>query len=644
MSRTTIVSILILSVLMTTSVFANDGIRENPAKGIQDAVVISEHGVFDHTYSQVSSKSSYSYRIKFFSQKGIDDYGTIILTYYPEEENIINIEGKVLLKDKTEIKLTKKDIFEKVISGKRGRKEREIRIVLPSLEEGAIAEYSFEKSFSGMDKMTYWPFQGELYTVESKVTFVPWPGIRYGYNTINSMKTPEVSEGRNTGGHKSVIITQKDIKPLKKENFSLAYDSLREAIIFYYHDSNREFQDYWTEYGPEYYRKYLKKYVKPCKESRAVVEELAGSESALLEEIYNYVISHFHCIQNLSKEEKASLDEKYYDKLRKADTLKKIFKCKYVSQWQINYILASLIKTAIPDAEIEFVLYVPWDEFIFNININTLGQFSDRILRVHYGERTYLLDPAKRFYPMNQIDWATKGVPALVLGEKGATIEKFVLDKPTDNESLTTCDVTFGDEKLLLKRVRKLNRYSSYSFRRIFHFYAEDEIKDVLEEAVKDSFGDEATLQSFSINDRETIENPLSLEETIEIPYEFEEVGDNILFRFTGLVKKKENPFSTDERISNIVFPYPYINKQIITYHLPEGFSIKSLPKAYRINEKFYLYRINYTKTDDTTFTVSVDETLQGNMFSKKAHQFLYETYQAILETNRAAAVLSEEL
>lgn len=613
-----------------------------------DAVILEATARFDHVFTFELSMETISYKIKYLTEKGIKDYGFSTIQYDPSNETIGKLEGTVTLPDGRTVKVAKSDIFKKDLIKKSRRKAAEMKVVFPSLEPGATVEFMYTRSYNGSRLISYWPFQSELYTVVSEVTFLPWPGTPCGYTMLNTTVEPDIKETR-PGGNKAITVRRTNIPPLPGEKYALAYDSLREAINFYYVDSDSGHDDYWTKGVTRIFKHDLKQFMKPCSESRKIVsaefQNQPKSSDEQIVALYNYVRNNFLSLDMLTKAEALNVDQNYRKKLLKADNASDLFQYKYVTAWQTNYILASLIKSAVPAAEVDLVLYLPWDEGTFDPYLKSIHQFTDRMLRVRCDGQTWWLAPGKRYMPPGMMDWGMKGVHVLFMNENGCSVEKIPLEKDTENPSSETVQVSFDLDNgtALVSSRSTLDRYESYDMRCSLLYLNEQERKDFLDTMIKKEYGDDAELLTFSLSNLDTVTEPLTMEIECKIPYEFEEAGDQLMMDYPGFDRPKTNAFLADTRISPVCFEYPFMATQDITYTFPDGVSIKSCPQNIRINQNIYVYKIDYRKISDNQLHLRAETNLQGNMLKKEAADFFRQTYNDILETNRKKLVLVQE-
>src|SRR5262249_1948908 len=84
-------------------------------------------------------------RLKIFTDKGKDQYGTVQIPY-SGKSTIYAVAGRTIRPDGSIVELSKDAIFDKVIVKKSGRKTKVISFAMPAVEPGAIIEYSWSQN------------------------------------------------------------------------------------------------------------------------------------------------------------------------------------------------------------------------------------------------------------------------------------------------------------------------------------------------------------------------------------------------------------------------------------------------------------------------------------------------------------------
>jgi len=582
--------------------------------------------------------------MKLFTKKGIEDHGTLTLSFVPPEEHISDIEGTVYLPDGTTHKLEKKDIHRKKTSKEFGFKETEINIAFPGLAEGAIVEYSYRLSFEGLQSIYRYYFQTDLFCRKSEVRFYPWPQLPWGVSFANLQAEPEVDRSK-LSNKQSVLVTRENIPPLRKEPYGLPVSSMRECAVFFHKDSQAIKKNYWMERGAYFYKTELKSMFKPRKNLDTALIMDPGQPDAI-KRIYDYVCSKFISIDTASKQEQAELDKAYIEDLIEAKRLKQLLKFKFLLPAQMNYVLGAYLASYLPDVQIEYVQYLPWNEGFFNPNVHTLRQFRESMVKVTWKGGTYWLCPNKRFLPMNQVPFGAYGNKLYVVGPDKVEFQKLDVPSFEKNHTAITLDLSLNEEGSKAKITRKhvFDPFESYYYRSKYFYFETAELRDQIEEDLREEFGSQTELVDHKLENLDNVERPLVLSETFEIPVNLEEAGDYLLLKSVGLVSWTENPFNQETRTQNVIFPYPYRTTIEATYHFGEGFKLPQLPKGTRVNEAIFTYAQRFQKLDDHNLKIETEERLEQHFFRPQGGEFFKQSIDPMMKAGSQVILIEEVL
>lgn len=626
---------------------AEKDLQPDPSKGIEDAVILLKEGTIDDTFTTTLSKINYRMRMKIFTRKGVEDWGTVKIVFNPQFDNVGDIEAWVWNPDGSVHELDKDDIHKKKLSREWGRKRTEISFALPGVTEGSIIEYSYYRSSMYrryIDNVFNWYNQYEIYCLKSDVTFVAWPNSRWGFTGGNLHARPQVDQVRYAG-NKAVQCVLENIPPLPKEEYAPPYNSVREYVTFYYRDVNYKFDDYWKDRGAYEYKQKYRKWMKKCGDTKRIVKnELRGlTKGNAIQKCYNYVVSHYTSLDLMSKEQEAELfDRAYIKKLIRADDVKDMVDLPYLFPEHITAILASMLDAAVPEAKVSFVEYAPWNRKFFNNDLHTMEQFTDSMLKVELDGKVQWLAPAKGMLPAGKIEYGAYEVPLLVMGPDGAQFEQLSVPSGDDIITDVDADIYLEEDRVRFKRKTTYDPYESYEKRTDLLYYTGEEIADLLKEDLEEMYGESVELISQQVINLKDIDKPLIIEEEFAVPIELDEMGDRIFFKMIGMSRYVRNPFNADKRHAPIMFPYPGTIKQSLTYHLPAYFAVESLPKSDSVSTPAMDYAVNIEKVDDHTFKVKTKEKLKANMFSSKGHWQFRKLFNRILSMSSPKAVLTE--
>lgn len=607
-----------------------------------DAKILDEKVEYDHSNSSTGSKMEFYRKIIFYTKKAIDEKGFHRILLNPATTTLKGVKGTVTHKNGEKIKITKKDVYKKMVVKEWGNKKKEYKIIFPDLQPFSTVEFSYYIHSTNVKNIVYWPFQANLPILKSSVTFHPAPGYRWGYSMIHPLAEPQVKNIKSKFTP-SITIIRENIPAYEEEAFCQDNRSFREGVVFYYSDADKSYKNFWEEFGKNYYKRLLKRMLKPCRTARKIIKQNPDIKNNPVLGSYNYIQQHYAPIDFLTKNEEGKINKKYRKKLSSSSSVKQLFNLPYLFSNDICFITANLIKAADKRVIVDFVFYVPWDEGVFNPNITTISQFSNIMLRVNYNNKIYWLSPSLRFLPVNMMEWGARGISVFICGENGVHIEKIPLDYYKNNIQNINVDVNFDDEgKIIVKRTLELNPYQSYEFRKKILYYNKSEQTKKIEELLQDKYNRDLKLISCNIQNLEKFNKNVILKEEFNYPYEFDEVGEQILFHYPLFPQIKSNPFTEEKRRNPILFHYPYKKHFEITYHFGEDNLIKSVPHSGAVNKRYYVYRVDFNKIDDHTLKLTFDSELQNNMFSKNAYNFLKKTFASIINIEKQATVLQQ--
>ena len=618
-----------------------------PSKGGSDAVIILKKYVVDDTYSKKECKDFYYVKFKVFTKKGIDDLKKVKIYFNPKNEKIEDLKAIVWSPDGKIYKLKDSDIVKKDVARKWGVKVKEISFAFPSLVEGSVVEYSYSRIRNYIKDINHFYSQGPVYTKKCEFKFIAPTHMTWGYTGTNLHQQPKISNEKD-GDKKIVDIIFTDIPALPKEEYSYPYSTLREQVIFYYTTIFLNPSYYWQETATNFFDYQGRKFLKANRTIKKILKREIGlqgkSQEQILKDIYHYVVTHYKPFSLLTKSEWDNIDKKYLRKVSKADIkVKKIVNLPYLDEFQIDLLTLCFIKNAIPDAKISIGLYVPWDSGKLIKTLRTFAQFEEKLLKVECGGKTYYLAPGKGILPFNFIPYGARNTDILFVNENGATFEKIKELPAEDTVSKTVWDVTVGDEKMTVNAKDTLNFYDSYELKSYALFFSEKEFKELLEEVLKKQFGDDAKLLKYKVKNLKVYNKPFIIEYSFSYPYEFEELGDNLIFKPLLSPRYDSNPFAVDKRYSPIVFKYPETQLCEITYHLPEDIEIDTLPEPKEVSRLGFTYKTEYSKVDNNTFKVKVFEENKYSVYPKTAVWQFKTLFDELINASNPKVVLREQ-
>jgi len=223
--------------------------------------------------------------------------------------------------------------------------------------------------------------------------------------------------------------------------------------------------------------------------------------------------------------------------------------------------------------------------------------FNYVIAAVTIDGKQVLLDATHKYTTQNIL-------PLNVLNWKGRLIKQECISQEIDlvptkpsGKYYTLMLKMDKDAKMEGKYRLQMMDYEAYSFR---EKYAEMNTDIYLEKLENDLRG--IKIQDYSINNKKTdFANPILENFTFATSNHCDIIGDKIYINPMLFFTESHNPFVQEKRQMPIYFGYPKLEKYNISFEIPEGYTVESIPQPMRIS------------TDGKGLSFSINTVFQGN-------------------------------
>jgi len=554
-------------------------------------------------------------------------------------KSIRDFKGKTYLPNGDINTISKSDINKKTIAKEWGRKYVEWSIAFPGLENGAIIEYSYERTFRRLDGIYKWVFSHEVPTLFSRVQILPKIQSPWAYYSQNPSGKADVLEK-----DKEITFTRKNIPPFIEEPFGLPTTSTSDAIVFYYFSVVKSPENYWEEWGDEIYRSFIE-FTEPCRKSKKLVKENFEHipPEAKLRAIYDFVQTQYLPYQTLTEDEKESYKKEIHKMRYGGNSMPTLLSLKVLHSFEMYQVLACLIQTAIPNCSIDMIFYSPWDTNVFNSKILSTDQLSGFILRATVNNQPEFLEIDRRYRPFGAFDHGAKMNTALVCTAKGSGFETILGERCTKNKTLKESFVTITEDgRAHIRSHIEADPYESYRLRSVIIHMEKDDQKEFLNTLLPKDDQLEVELETWSFENLNDLDKALVLDVTYSYPIELKEVGDYIFLGLQGIDIIKENPFTNETRNGVIVFNYPKYLKHLIHIQIPDHLALSSIPQDHKINQKDFIYTMRFKEGSKNELLVKIEKVLEGNVFPPGKNQFFFESYANMMRAQNEKLVLTE--
>jgi len=485
-------------------------------------------------------------RIKIYNSEGFE-YSDWIIRF----DNIRGLKAATynLVDGKIEtVKVSKDGIFKEEVA-----EDEEIsKLTFPRVQEGSIIEIKYKVTFIGISE-----FYSQNSLPIKYQRFKIYNG-HYGSLSIRQNQYVKLPIRRIDEATSSTFIGE-NIPPLKKEGFVTNVNNHRGKILMQHHGTG--YKQTWANVAKSYnnaewFGRQLRKGDALYKRDLQNLLKDETNMLAIAKKIDRYVKETITWNQSYS---------------RGSEYVKTIYRDKEGDSGDINLLLVHMLRSVGLKAD-PMLVATKRKGWVMYPQVNA---FNMVLATIEIDGERYLLDSSQKNAAFGQVPLRYINDKGLILFEDGShLLYPIVLKEPSTITSITNATLNVEDLSVRGNVKRRISKYKAYQHR---EFY-----QDLKEETYEEYLND---IDLFQVNNLETknVENP---EKPISIAFDFthtdyvEKIGDKLYFEPLLIWGLKENKFNEEDRLYPIDLEYPFVQKYIINYTIPEGYKIESLPDA----------------------------------------------------------------
>jgi len=617
-----------------------------------DAVVLADFATLEFNFEgSTSYVKDHHVRIKILKESGFDR-GDIEIAYYSADnlEEIKSLKAQVILPDGEKIKLNKKEIFTEKINEYWSQK----KFAMPSLQEGAIIEYSYTKQSGSIYDLDDWYFQTNIPTRHSELrTNIPeW----FNYVSFTQGNAPEVEtrvkvetieyNDRNSSvktekGSISAQINQnsyimRDVPAMKPERFITTMKDYYGKINFqlqsiqYPNSLGRQISSTWTKvaedlkknnsFGDQIYKgRHTKKIMEAVTPLLASVTD--PYEQLMI--VYNFLTSNIEWNEDYSKYARGSLDDAFESKLANTGemNLMLIAVCHQLGLETYPVLISTRSHGRVLEA------YPKTD------------QFNHVLAFVKTGEKEQLLDVGSehrsakylRVNSLNYRGWLVDGPQSQWINiAVPADVEKMIINAELSADGTLTGSVQ-----------EICSGYTAMQCRQAYYKNKEKDHEHILSNW-QTSFPDaKVTKLNFANPEKANESFKSSLE--IELP-NAAQINDDFIYLSPMLGNGyEENPLKFENRSFPVDMPYQIKEQYVINLAIPEGYIVEELPEPalVKMPEDGGAFRFLISENNGKIQITSKIH-IKQNRYKPEEYQSIRQFYDLIMEKHGEQIVLKK--
>ncbi|KQC31948.1 hypothetical protein AAU57_00385 [Nonlabens sp. YIK11] len=194
---------------------------------------------------------------------------------------------------------------------------------------------------------------------------------------------------------------------------------------------------------------------------------------------------------------------------------------------------------------------------------------------INMGDKTLMLDATEEVLPVGSLPLRAMNWQGRVLLPNG---ESYWLDISPKNHSSEMSQIKVAiDEDMVIKGTSKkrLTKQLAYSYRKDHSRSDEETVTKYLKDDVP-----RLEISDLELKNVDVINKPVEFSYQIAMDGAAEKIGDKIYISPLLNESNIENPFKMEDRKLPIVLGYPLSTKTFVTFEIPDGYEVASLPES----------------------------------------------------------------
>jgi hypothetical protein len=635
-------------------------LKDNPKSPGADAMILYRESNLSAKYerTQGDSDSEY-YRIKIFTDKGKEQYGSVKVPYYSGDTNeersyestgsgwqIIGVRGRTIQPDGSITKFDGK-VLDQQIEKENGIKFRAAAFSLPNVQPGCIIEYKYTKQAEPLWLHSEeWTVSDEIFTREAHFTFVPLlrdTGYMpmYRIHGLTAASKPKC----DVGVDHSCIMEARDVPAVVDEELMPPKRAVEANVEWFYVQigsaSSETPEHFWNRVGKKWNAD-LDRFVdkkKVLDQDLSQIVSPGDSAETKLRKIYARVQK----IRNLNLEDSKSAAEQKAENVKKPLNAEDVLQKGYGTGRDINFLFVGLARAAGIEAT---ELYIaPRNVELFVPQTENEDQLTADIVWARADSKEYYLDPSARFYSFGLIPWFETQTSGIKLTKNGGeVIETHAAS--ADGTLVRHADLTL-DSAAGITGTLQIDFTGEFGALRRTQWRKADEVarKKGLEEEIRRWLPPDASFELTNIRDWDDISKPLRVEGTLKISSLGAMAAHRVLVPADLFPASYAHVFSSEKRINAIFFPFPYEETDDLTFRAPKGFTVEALPDAKKIDVGAAKYNLSATQ-ENGVVEVKRHLVFSGVTYAQAAYPALrafygtvksYDSTQVVFENSPGA-------
>ncbi len=582
-------------------------------------------------------------RIKVLTEKG-KELATIQEPYVYGVDTVSDIQGRTIHADGQVIPLLAKPSDLMDMKAKKFQMNMVV-FTLPDVEVGSILEYRLKVHYPDF-RVSEPEWDVQLPQFIHKEHFSFHTHIIHGVEGRNgesrnrlmvSWRLPDGLSVAQDSKKELYTLDVANVPPVPNEDWMPPLNTLKYRVEFYFTNA-KSATDYWVD-ATKAWAKNVEETIKTTNGLRKIAADLVAPGDTDLQKarkIYEAVEK----LDNTRFSRQKSQAERKKEKLKDIKTVEDVWKQQSGTDDDIALLYVALARAA--GLKAWPAKLVDRNRAIFDSHYFTMRQLDDYVAKVTIDGKDIYLDPGEKMCPFGMLNWRHALASGYQLTDGGAVpvMTPALTYMATSLQRVADLTIDSGGEFKGIARIVMSGQDAMY-WRQISLENDQDEVKRRFNDSIKGDFpeGAEATFDHFLALDdyNSNLIAIVKLEGTIATA-----TGKHFFLPGLFFESQAKHPFVKEEtRTTPVDVRYAKTETDEVTYHLPEGYTIESVPQAFDTKWGGHAELKIGSKTAGNS--VEVVRTLAYNytLLNPKEYPELHDFYQKVATADQQQIVLN---
>ena len=507
-------------------------------------------------------------RIKVFTDRGREAYATVDIPYANGME-VRDVGARTIRPDGSIVELKRSDIYKRTIVKANDLKVSAISFAVPAIEKGVLVEYRWREVYrDSLISYLRLPFSREIpvHSVRYFVRPLSLPGVSMAAMPFNG--TFSAPERQNDG---FTLVSLTNVPAERQEAYAPPEFERRPWLFLYYTDARSpRGAEFWQRFSKELHDEYGRR-SSPNDEIRKLAATAIAGATSDAEKLSALVRAARSRVKRVDVDTAEPAErQKARDNRNAGDVLKR----GVGTGDDMVLLVLALAKAAGLDARIAAA---PNRAEVFHKPAAHANPFfvRGRLVAIRSGERWLFAEPGNEHSDAGALSWWHEWEETLIGDPKAIVSARTPLSTPADSLKRRTATFTLLEDGTLEGECRVT--YSGH-WAQLFREQEDQDTPAEREESLESMLAErlpELELSDVRIEHVTDPDKPYSNSYKMRVTGYAQRTGTRLFLQPAVFQKGVGAPFSSQNRTTDVYFPFAWTEQDEITITLPDGYTLE---------------------------------------------------------------------